>query len=139
MVSNDNLFYFWGQSVNSPKRDLKNAATSFCSRTKPPSAQTALPPPLIYFCSAFRRNRYKKTLKMESLLRYVRVPPNSASMDEARRHVFEFFKTACRSIPRIMDVYNLDDVVTPSQLRSTVSSMIRKNAHITNPKVCSNL
>ncbi|KAL8529256.1 hypothetical protein ACS0TY_006617 [Phlomoides rotata] len=72
---------------------------------------------------------------MESLLRYVRVPPNSASMEEARRHVFDFFKTACRSIPRIMEVYNLDDVVTPSQLRTTVSSMIRKNAHVTNPKV----
>jgi NADH dehydrogenase (ubiquinone) 1 alpha subcomplex subunit 6 len=34
-----------------------------------------------------------------------------------------------------MEIYNLDDVVNPSQLRSTIASQIRKNAHITNPKV----
>ncbi|XP_051124529.1 NADH dehydrogenase [ubiquinone] 1 alpha subcomplex subunit 6 [Andrographis paniculata] len=72
---------------------------------------------------------------MASTLKYVRVPPNSANLEEARRRVFEFFKTACRSIPQIMEIYNLDDVVTPSQLRSTVASEIRKNAHISNPKV----
>lgn len=34
-----------------------------------------------------------------------------------------------------MEIYNLEDVVTPSQLRSSIASQIRKNAHITNPKV----
>ncbi|XP_010932910.1 NADH dehydrogenase [ubiquinone] 1 alpha subcomplex subunit 6 [Elaeis guineensis] len=68
-------------------------------------------------------------------LRGVRVPPNSASVEEARRRTLDFFKSACRSIPAIMETYNLYDVVTPSQLRSTISSEIRKNAHITNPKV----
>ncbi|KAL2478157.1 NADH dehydrogenase [ubiquinone] 1 alpha subcomplex subunit 6 [Forsythia ovata] len=72
---------------------------------------------------------------MASTLKYVRVPPNSANMEEARKRVFEFFKTACRSIPTIMDIYILDDVAKPSQLRSTVASEIRKNAHVTDPKV----
>ncbi|GFP93251.1 NADH dehydrogenase [ubiquinone] 1 alpha subcomplex subunit 6 [Phtheirospermum japonicum] len=72
---------------------------------------------------------------MASTLKYVRVPPNSASLAEARQRVFEFFKTACRSIPTIMDIYTLDDVTTPSQLRSVISSEIRKNADVTNTKV----
>ncbi|KAI3448771.1 hypothetical protein Pfo_005436 [Paulownia fortunei] len=72
---------------------------------------------------------------MASTVKYVRVPPNSASMAEARQRVFEFFKTACRSIPTIMEIYNLDDVASPSQLRSTISSEIRKNAHVTDSKV----
>ncbi|CAL9133229.1 unnamed protein product [Musa textilis] len=42
---------------------------------------------------------------------------------------------ACRSLPAVMEIYNLDDIVTVSQLRSTVSAEIRKNAHIANPKV----
>ncbi|KAJ0045410.1 hypothetical protein Pint_05218 [Pistacia integerrima] len=67
--------------------------------------------------------------------RAVKVPPNSASLEEARCRVFDFFRTACRSIPSIIDIYNLDEVVTKSQLRSTIASEIRKNAHITNPKV----
>lgn len=34
-----------------------------------------------------------------------------------------------------MDIYILDEVVKPSELRSTVASEIRKNAHVTDPKV----
>ncbi|KAL0282738.1 UNVERIFIED_CONTAM: NADH dehydrogenase [ubiquinone] 1 alpha subcomplex subunit [Sesamum calycinum] len=71
---------------------------------------------------------------MASSLKYVRVPPNSASLAEARQRVFEFFKTACRSIPSIMEIYTLHDVVAPAQLRSTIASEIRKNAHVTNTK-----
>ncbi|CAI9770459.1 unnamed protein product [Fraxinus pennsylvanica] len=72
---------------------------------------------------------------MASTVKYVRVPPNSANMEEARKRVFEFFKTACRSIPTVMDIYVLDDVVKPSPLRSSVASEIRKNVHVTDPKV----
>ncbi|XP_062093113.1 NADH dehydrogenase [ubiquinone] 1 alpha subcomplex subunit 6 [Humulus lupulus] len=72
---------------------------------------------------------------MSFTLRSVKVPPNSATLEEARHHVFDFFRTACRSIPSIIDIYNLDDVVTVSQLRSTIASQIRKNSHSTNPKV----
>ncbi|XAR64872.1 NADH:ubiquinone reductase (H(+)-translocating) [Bertholletia excelsa] len=72
---------------------------------------------------------------MAFTLRAVRVPPNSASLEEARCRVFDFFKSACRSIPSIMEIYNLHDVVSPSQLRSTIASEIRKNSHFTNPKV----
>ncbi|CAD6238441.1 unnamed protein product [Miscanthus lutarioriparius] len=68
-------------------------------------------------------------------MRAVKVPPNSASLEEARHRVFDFFKQACRSIPTIMEIYNLDDVVTPSQLRSTIAKEIRKNQNVTNPKV----
>ncbi|XP_058107450.1 NADH dehydrogenase [ubiquinone] 1 alpha subcomplex subunit 6 [Magnolia sinica] len=72
---------------------------------------------------------------MSFIARAVRVPPNSATLEEARNRTFNFFKAACRSIPTIMDIYNLDDVVTVSELRRSISSQIRKNAHITNPKV----
>ncbi|CAA0838880.1 NADH dehydrogenase [Striga hermonthica] len=72
---------------------------------------------------------------MAASVKYVRVPANSASLAEARQRVFEFFKTACRSIPTIMEIYTLDDVTSPSQLRSVISSEIRKSAHVTNPKV----
>lgn len=34
-----------------------------------------------------------------------------------------------------MDIYNLDEVATISQLRSTIAAEIRKNAHVTDPKV----
>ncbi|XP_027356061.1 NADH dehydrogenase [ubiquinone] 1 alpha subcomplex subunit 6 [Abrus precatorius] len=72
---------------------------------------------------------------MASALRNVKVPPNSASLEEARQRVFDFFRAACRSLPTVMDIYNLHDVVSIPQLRSTIASEIRKNTHITNPKV----
>ncbi|URE37259.1 hypothetical protein MUK42_16826, partial [Musa troglodytarum] len=59
---------------------------------------------------------------------------SSASREEARKRTINFFKMACRSLPAVMEIYNLDDIVTVSQLRSTVSAEIRKNAHIANPK-----
>ena len=34
-----------------------------------------------------------------------------------------------------MDIYNLQDVVAPSQLRFAISAQIRNNAHVTDPKV----
>ncbi|XP_075645950.1 NADH dehydrogenase [ubiquinone] 1 alpha subcomplex subunit 6 [Castanea sativa] len=67
--------------------------------------------------------------------RAVKVPPNSASLEEARHRVIDFFRTACRSIPSIIDIYNLDEVATVSELRSSVAAQIRKNSHITNIKV----
>ncbi|ERM98109.1 hypothetical protein AMTRI_Chr01g103620 [Amborella trichopoda] len=72
---------------------------------------------------------------MAQTLKTLRVPPNSASLEEARKRTFEFFKLACRSIPKIMEIYNLYDVVTVSQLRSAVSSEIKRNSNIENPKV----
>lgn len=73
--------------------------------------------------------------RMSFSLRSVKVPPNSASLEEARSRVFDFFREACRSIPSVIDMYNLDDVVTVSRLRSTIASEIRKNSHVTDPKV----
>ncbi|KAJ3683885.1 hypothetical protein LUZ60_014112 [Juncus effusus] len=72
---------------------------------------------------------------MAFMARAVKVPPNSASLEEARQRMFEFFKTACRSLPTVMHIYHLDEVVTISQLRSSISAQIRKNAKVTNPKV----
>ncbi|KAL8171471.1 hypothetical protein V2J09_023275 [Rumex salicifolius] len=72
---------------------------------------------------------------MAFTMRAVKVPPNSASLEEARGRVFDFFRTACRSLPQVMEIYNLYDVATVSQLRSTVAAEIRKNANIDNPKV----
>ncbi|KAL6129469.1 hypothetical protein ACLB2K_072819 [Fragaria x ananassa] len=72
---------------------------------------------------------------MSFTLRSVKVPPNSVSLDEVRHRVFDFFRAACRSIPTIMDIYNLQDVVAPSHLRSVVAAEIRKHASVTNPKV----
>ncbi|KAJ0249422.1 NADH dehydrogenase [Hirschfeldia incana] len=68
-------------------------------------------------------------------LRKIGVPPNSANLTEARRRVFDFFRAACRSIPTIMDIYTLQEVVAPSQLRFAISAQIRNNAHVTDPKV----
>ncbi|KAK7317369.1 hypothetical protein RJT34_01531 [Clitoria ternatea] len=72
---------------------------------------------------------------MANALRNVKVPANSISLEEARQRVFDFFRIACRSLPSVMETYNLYDVTTVSQLRSTVASEIRKNSHVTNPKV----
>ncbi|KAK6933997.1 hypothetical protein RJ641_036891 [Dillenia turbinata] len=72
---------------------------------------------------------------MAFTLRGLRVPPNSVSLEEARQRTFEFFRSACRSLPTIMEIYNLHDVVSVTKLRSTIASEIRKNSHITNPKV----
>ncbi|KAG9456942.1 hypothetical protein H6P81_001450 [Aristolochia fimbriata] len=72
---------------------------------------------------------------MAHALRNAKVPPNSATLAEAKSHVIDLFKKACRSLPTVMNLYHLDDIITVSQLRSAVSSKFRKNAHITNPKV----
>jgi len=72
---------------------------------------------------------------MAFTMRAVKVPPNSVSMGEARHRVFDFFRQACRAIPSIMEIYNLDDVVTPAQLRSSISQQIRKNQGVSDPKV----
>ncbi|RAL43065.1 unnamed protein product [Cuscuta campestris] len=72
---------------------------------------------------------------MAHLIKNFKVPPNSTSLEEARRRTFDFFRMCCRSIPQIMEIYNLQDVVTPSHLRSSVASEFRRNSKITNPKV----
>ncbi|XP_009612066.1 NADH dehydrogenase [ubiquinone] 1 alpha subcomplex subunit 6-like [Nicotiana tabacum] len=72
---------------------------------------------------------------MAHMLRNLRVPQNSASLEEARTRTFEFFRMCCRSIPQVMEIYNLHDVVSPSQLRSAAAAHVRKNAGVTNPRV----
>ncbi|KAI3851784.1 hypothetical protein MKW98_001684 [Papaver atlanticum] len=72
---------------------------------------------------------------MAFTMRAVKVPPNSSSLEEARKRTFDFFRSACRSIPSVMEIYNLYDVTTAAQLRSSIASQIRQNASITNPKV----
>ncbi|CAJ1978025.1 unnamed protein product [Sphenostylis stenocarpa] len=72
---------------------------------------------------------------MANALRNVKVLPNSASLEEARQRVFDFFRAASRSLPAVMEIYNLYDVTSIAQLRSTVASEIRKNIHVTDPKV----
>lgn len=74
-------------------------------------------------------------LEMANALRNAKVLPNSASMEEARQRVFDFFRTACRSLPSVMEIYNLYDVTSVTQLRSTIASEIRKNIHVRDPKV----
>ncbi|KMZ62648.1 NADH dehydrogenase [ubiquinone] 1 alpha subcomplex subunit 6 [Zostera marina] len=72
---------------------------------------------------------------MAFTMRALKVPPNSVTVEEARSKVFDFVRTACRSLPKIMQIYNIEEVVTISQLRSTISKEIRKNENIDNPKV----
>ncbi|BAT89296.1 NADH dehydrogenase [ubiquinone] 1 alpha subcomplex subunit 6 [Vigna umbellata] len=72
---------------------------------------------------------------MASALRNVKVLPNSGSVEEARQRVFDFFRAACRSLPSVMEIYNLYDVTSVAQLRSTVASEIRKNIDVSDPKV----
>ncbi|XP_040865346.1 NADH dehydrogenase [ubiquinone] 1 alpha subcomplex subunit 6-like isoform X1 [Glycine max] len=69
--------------------------------------------------------RATELLMANAALRNVKVLPNSANMEEARHRVFQFFRTACRSLPSVMEIYNLYDVVSVSELRSSVSSQIR--------------
>ncbi|KAH0772409.1 hypothetical protein KY290_009546 [Solanum tuberosum] len=71
---------------------------------------------------------------MVHMARNMRVPPNSASLAEAKKRTLEFFRMCCRSIPEIMEIYNLYDVVSPSQLRYAVAAEVRKNSNVTNPK-----
>ncbi|ESW05714.1 hypothetical protein PHAVU_011G203300 [Phaseolus vulgaris] len=72
---------------------------------------------------------------MASAFRSVKVLPNSASMEEARQRVFNFFREACRSLPSVMEIYNIYDVTSVAHLRSTIASEIRKNIHVSDPKV----
>ncbi|BBN02932.1 NADH dehydrogenase (ubiquinone) 1 alpha subcomplex subunit 6 [Marchantia polymorpha subsp. ruderalis] len=60
---------------------------------------------------------------------------SSASMEEARHRTLEFFREACRALPQLMDRYNLDEVITQSQLRSKIAAQFRKHAAVTNPKI----
>lgn len=60
---------------------------------------------------------------------------SSLSLEEAKKSALHFFRQVCRSLPRIMDIYNLHDVTTTSQLRSAVAAQFRKHADVSNPKV----
>ncbi|PHT67039.1 NADH dehydrogenase [ubiquinone] 1 alpha subcomplex subunit 6 [Capsicum annuum] len=88
-----------------------------------------------FFLHCRAKQTKKSFAKMAQMARSMRVPPNSTSLSEAKKRTLEFFRMCCRSIPEIMDIYNLYDVVTPSQLRSAVASEVRKNSNVTNPKV----
>ncbi|TXG47939.1 hypothetical protein EZV62_027233 [Acer yangbiense] len=69
-------------------------------------------------------------------LRSVKLPPNSVSLEEARSRVFDLFRSSRRSIhAATMDVHNLHDVVSKSQLRSTIAAEIRKNSYFTESKL----
>ncbi|KAI9198848.1 hypothetical protein LWI28_023042 [Acer negundo] len=69
-------------------------------------------------------------------LRSVKLPLNSVSLEEARSRVYDLFRSSRRSIhAATMDVHNLHDVVSKSQLRSTVAAEIRKNSHLTESKL----
>ncbi|KAL3697170.1 hypothetical protein R1sor_011246 [Riccia sorocarpa] len=61
--------------------------------------------------------------------------PPSASMEEAKHRVLDFFREACRALPVLMDTYNLDEVITQSELRSQIAAAFRKHSAVTNPKV----
>ena len=54
---------------------------------------------------------------MSFTMRAVKVPPNSASLEEARHRVFDFFKQACRSIPTVMEMRKLGFALMGSGFR----------------------
>lgn len=60
---------------------------------------------------------------------------SSASLLQARDRVFSFFKQNCRSLPKIMDMYNLHEVTTLPQLRSQVAAQFRKHADVKSPQI----
>ncbi|KAK2642857.1 hypothetical protein Ddye_024620 [Dipteronia dyeriana] len=69
-------------------------------------------------------------------LRNVKLPPNSVSLEEARSRVFDLFRSSRRSMhAATMDDHNLHDVVSKSQLHSTIAAEIRKNSHFTESKL----
>jgi NADH dehydrogenase (ubiquinone) 1 alpha subcomplex subunit 6 len=59
----------------------------------------------------------------------------SASFEEARGRSVEFFRVVCRSLPKLMDLYNLHDVTTLAELRGKTAQLFRKHAGVTNAKV----
>lgn len=60
---------------------------------------------------------------------------SSASVEEARHRALELFRETCKALPTIMEVYNLDEVISRPQLRSKIGAEFRKHAEVTNPKV----
>eukprot|EP00252_Welwitschia_mirabilis_P006283 TRINITY_DN1712_c0_g1_i2.p1 TRINITY_DN1712_c0_g1~~TRINITY_DN1712_c0_g1_i2.p1 ORF type:complete len:137 (+),score=6.61 TRINITY_DN1712_c0_g1_i2:138-548(+) len=68
-------------------------------------------------------------------LRQVATGGGSKTLEEARKNTLAFFRRACRAVPYVMDIYNLHDLITTVQLRSTVNSLFRKNSNVTNPQV----
>ncbi|CAM6113763.1 unnamed protein product [Calypogeia fissa] len=60
---------------------------------------------------------------------------SSASLEEARRRALDLFHETCRALPAIMEMYNLDEVISRTHLRSLIASQFRKHAEVTNPKV----
>ncbi|GAQ81385.1 NADH dehydrogenase (ubiquinone) 1 alpha subcomplex 6 [Klebsormidium nitens] len=59
----------------------------------------------------------------------------SASFDEARVKSVEFFRVVCRSLPNLVELYNLHDVTTVAELRSRAAQLFRRHAGVTNAKV----
>lgn len=72
-------------------------------------------------------------------LRVTKTGAGSRSLAESQQRAKDFFREACRALPPIMDRYNLDDVITLSELRTKVASEFRKHHHNTNPKVHNHL
>lgn len=68
-------------------------------------------------------------------LRVTKTGSGSTSLEEAHRRSVELFREACRSLPSIMDRYNLYEVITLWDLRNKVAAEFRKHSHHNNPKV----
>ncbi|KAJ7556229.1 hypothetical protein O6H91_05G075300 [Diphasiastrum complanatum] len=72
---------------------------------------------------------------MATAVRATMTRGSSASLEEAKHRVVDFFREVCRYLPSIMDRYNLYEVITPAQLRSQISAQFRKHSDVTNRKV----
>ncbi|KAH9317853.1 hypothetical protein KI387_019622, partial [Taxus chinensis] len=72
---------------------------------------------------------------MAAPMRSVVTVGSSLTLEEAKKHALDLYRQACRALPQIVEIYNLSDVITTSELRSAIASQFRKHANVTNPKV----
>eukprot|EP00897_Mesotaenium_endlicherianum_P008440 jgi/Mesen1/7624/ME000004S07896 len=68
-------------------------------------------------------------------LRAVVATSASRTPEEAKGKVMELFRDVCRSLPMLMQQYNLGELITLPELRSTIASAFRKHSRVSNPQV----
>jgi len=68
-------------------------------------------------------------------LRVLATSSGSATIEEANKRALLFFREVCRTLPLIIERYNLSEIITAEELRSRVADEFRKHKGASNPKV----
>ncbi|XP_002961939.2 NADH dehydrogenase [ubiquinone] 1 alpha subcomplex subunit 6 [Selaginella moellendorffii] len=73
---------------------------------------------------------YDRLMSFKSLVQ----SGSSKDLPEAQERVLELYRRSVRSVPFIMECFNMEGVATPAQLRSRIMKEFRKKTDITNPR-----